>query len=135
MLDRVVGWFLSFLDKAITVTVFDVGRGVRGPRTRRGDRHVRRSDGPTPPWHLHRWRSRSSKLGRRLSIAAVLSIVAGILGPIVGLNVWSVMLIPLGLLLTVAAWLRGDRLGLWIFTIGGFVLQWVYAIAAMLKYG
>ena len=134
MLDRIVRWFLDFLDMAITVTFLDVSRGLRGG-TRRGGRHPRKSDGPTPPWHLHRWRSGSSELGRKLSIAAVLSVVAGILGPIIGLNVWSVMLFPLGLGLIAAAWLQGDRLGLWIFLIGGFVLQWVVAIAAMLKYG
>ena len=86
MLDRIVRWFLDFLDMAITVTFLDVSRGIRGG-TRRGGRHPRKSDGPTPPWHLHRWRSGSSELGRKLSIAAVLSIVAGMLGPIIGLNV------------------------------------------------
>jgi hypothetical protein len=45
------------------------------------------------------------------------------------------MLLPLGLLLIVAAWFKGDRLGLWIFMLGGFVLQSILVIAALLKYG
>ena len=64
-----------------------------------------------------------------------MSIVAGVLGLFFGLGVWFAMLYPLGLLLVAAAWLKGDRLGLWILMIGGFVLQWVFVVAALLKYG
>jgi len=41
----------------------------------------------------------------------------------------------LGLLLAVAAWFKGNRLGLWLILIGALVLRLVLATAAVLKYG
>jgi len=41
----------------------------------------------------------------------------------------------LGLLLAVAAWFKGTKLGFWLIGIEGFLLQVALVIAAMLKYG
>jgi hypothetical protein len=120
--DSAVSWLFQF----ITFLFVDVRVGT-------GSRHIRsvhRGREPsTPPWYV--FRPRSSTVGTALSIAAPL--VAGI-GLLLAQSWWP-LAVSLGLLLAIAAWFKGTKLGLWSILIGGFVLQWAVAIAAMLKYG
>jgi len=120
--DTAVRWLFGF----ITFLYVDVRAGTRSRRIRSVHRGRERS---TLPWYVYR--ARSSRLGTALSIAAPLLVGIGLLGS----ESWWPLSVSFGLLLAVAAWFQGTRLGLWLILIGGGVLRLAMVIEALQKYG
>ena len=120
--DTAVRWLFGF----ITFLYVDVRAGTRSRRIRSVHRGRER---PTLPWYAYR--ARSSRLGTALSIAAPLLFGIGLLGS----ESWWPLSVSLGLLLAVAAWFQGTKLGLWLILIVGGVLRLAMVIEALLKYG
>ena len=54
---------------------------------------------------------------------------------LLGSESWWPLSVSLGLLLAVAAWFQGTKLGLWLILIVGGVLRLAMVIEALLKYG
>ena len=74
------------------------------------------------------WRHPS--VGRRLTIAAIISILIGIFG-----SSWLELLFPAGLILAVVAWFKGDKLGLWFVLALFFIVRLGMIFLALQKYG
>jgi len=123
---RAVDGAVSWLFQLITILFVDVRVGRRSRRVR----SVHRGREHSPP-HWYVFRSRSSTFGTALSIAAPLLVGIGLLWA----ESWGPLSVSLGLLLAVAAWFEGTKLGLWLIGALFFLLRLAIVVAALLKYG
>jgi hypothetical protein len=74
------------------------------------------------------WRHPS--VGRRFTIAAIITIVVGVLA-----SGWLELLFPAGLILAVVAWFKGDKLGVGFILVLFFVVRLGMIFLALQKYG
>jgi hypothetical protein len=80
------------------------------------------------PHNAESWRDPA--VGRRFTIASIGSIAVGVVAP-----AWLGLFVPVGLVLAVVAWFKGDKLGLWFVVALFFVLRLAMTLLALQKYG
>lgn len=109
--------FLGIIDQVLIFLFIDVRHR---PERRAG-----------PESHQTMQRLRESTWARRLSLAGIASLLAGLLAA----GSWLALLAPVGLVIVAVAWLKGDRLGLLAVGLVYFIWYVSTVVWVMLKAG